>query len=170
MSRIDGDVHFTGTLSATTVNLPDATVTAADVLGAAGIEATKLQHQHCITYWQDDGTDVAAAIAPVYTCRGVTATVVAIEVVCVDAPSGGDKAFTVDLHVADEGTPTPATILSGTIAYSSTQSDCEVEPGTVSSGSLVVGDSLLVIVAVSGSTGTQGQGLVVTVTIREDAE
>ena len=97
-------------------------------------------------------------------------TVVAVDVVCVDAPSGGDKAFTVDVLKANEGTPTPATILSGTVSYSSTQSDCDVEPGTISSASLADGDTLLVQVALSGSTSTQGQGLVVTITLREDAE
>ena len=80
------------------------------------------------------------------------------------------KQFTVDLKKCNQGSPTPATILSSAITYSSSQADCEVVAGTISSGTLADGDTLVVEVAVSGSTGTQGQGLVVTVTVREDAE
>jgi len=165
-----GNLHVAGTLSAASLTIPNGGVTNAHITSSAGLDATKLEHQHCIPYFQADGTDVAAATVPVYICRGATAEIVAIQVSCVDAPSGGDKAFTVDLQKADEGTPTPATVLSSTISYSSTQSDCEVEPGTISSADLITGDQLLVVVAVTGSTGTQGQGLVVNITIREDAE
>jgi len=169
-TRIGEDVHIAGNLSVQTLTIPGGTVDDAAVKAAAGLSASKLQHQHCLTYSQADGSDVAAAIVPIYTVRGTSATIVAVEVVCVDAPSGGDKAFSVDLQKADEGTPTPATVLTGTIAYSQTQNDCEVEPGTIDSAGLVQGDTLLAVVAVSGSTGTQGQGLVVTVTVREDAD
>ena len=110
---------------------------------------------------------MVAAIVPIHTVRGATATILAIEVACVDSPSGGDKAFTVDLKKADQDVPTPATVLSGVINYSSTQADCEVETGTISSSSLVAGDSLLAVIAVSGSTGVQGQGLIVTVWVDE---
>lgn len=169
-SRIDGDLHVKGALTAAEMTLPSGTVLNASITAAAGVSASKLEHQHFIPYAQADGSDIVGATVPIYTCRGVTATIVAVQVVCVDAPDGGDKAFTVDIHKYDEGTPTPATVLSAPIAYSSTQNDGEVESGTITGASLVVGDSLLAIIAVSGSTGTQGQGLGVNVTIREDAE
>jgi len=158
-------------LSCTTFSPPAGCITNASVLPAAGIAATKLQRRISAPYSQADGSDIAAAIVPVHVVRGATATVVGVDVACVDAPSGGDKAFSVDVQKADEGTPTPATVLTGTIAYSATQSDCEVESGTISASpaALVTGDTVLVVVAVSGSTGTQGQGLIVTVTIDEDA-
>jgi len=164
--RLEGNTHVNGTISATGISVPLG-IKNADVSTSAEILASKMQHRFAVTYWQADGTAVAAAIVPIYTVRGATATVQAIEVQCVDAPSGGDLAFSVDLLVADVGTPTPATILTGTVAYSATQTDCEVEVGTISSASLTDGDMLLVQVAVSGSTGTQGQGLIVTVTLDE---
>ncbi|MHC4715904.1 MAG: hypothetical protein ACYS5V_02965, partial [Planctomycetota bacterium] len=94
-----------------------------------------------------------------------------IEVSCLDANDGaGDKAFTVDLKKANQGTPTPATVLSAVINFTNgTYSDCEVVAGTISSASLADGDTLVVAVAVSGSTGNQGQGLCVTVNLDEDA-
>lgn len=170
LSKIESDLFVQGTLSAQTLSVPAGTVKDADVASGAAIAAAKLEHQYAICYSQADGSDVVAAIVPVHVVRGTTATIKDVEVVCVDAPSGGNKAFAVDLKKANEGTPLPVTVLSLTIAYSSTQSDCEVEPGTISSASLADGDTLLVVVTVSGSTGTQGQGLVVTVTIREDAD
>ncbi|MDK1103988.1 MAG: hypothetical protein QGD93_10300 [Actinomycetota bacterium] len=169
-SRHEGSLHVTDNLSMGTLSIPSGTIVDAAVGASAAISATKMQHQHSMHYGQVDGGAVAVAISPIYTCRGATATIVAVQVVCVDAPDGGDLAFSVDLKKYDEDTPAPATVLSAPISYSSTQSDGEVEAGTVSSPSLVAGDSLLVVVAVSGSSGTQGQGLGVTVTIREDAE
>lgn len=169
-SRVDGDLVVKGTLTPTTLNVPDGAVDDDAVAASAGIAATKVEAQYAIHYSQADGVAVAAAIVPVHTVQGATAEIVAVEVVCVDAPSGGDLAFSADLQKANVGTPTPATVLSGVIPYSATQTDCEVEVGTITSPDLVAGDTLLVVVAVSGSTGTQGQGLVVTITLREDPD
>ena len=169
-SYIYSNLHVGGAFSCTTMQIPAGTVQKEDVAAAAGIEATKLEHQHAIHYWQADGTAIAAAIVPIHTVRGATADIMGIDVCCVDAPSGGDLAFSVDLLVADVVAPTPATVLSAPVAYSATQTDCEVESGTIASATLADGDTLLVQVAVTGSTGTQGQGLIVTVTVREDAD
>lgn len=169
-SKMEGNILFRGIIQFLHIVLPAGCVKADHVETAAGIEASKLEHQHAIEYSQADGSDVVAAIVPVHIVRGSTAEIIDIEVACVDAPSGGDKAFTVDLKKANEGTPAPASVLTGVISYSSTQSDCEVEAGVISSEDLADGDTLLVVVAVSGSTGVQGQGLIVTVNVREDAD
>ena len=150
--------------------IPSGVILASHVADSAGMEATKLEHQHVIGYSQEDGSDVVDAIVPVYTCRGVTATIIEVEVACLDAPSGGDKKFTVDLKKANQGSPTPATVLSAVIDYVNGTNDCEVLVGTISSADLAVGDVLTVEVVASGSTGTQGQGIIITVTVREDAE
>lgn len=170
MNRLEGDIFFAGTITPKAINLPDAAVDNAAVKSMAGIDADKLQHQHVLIYRQDDGSDVVAAIVPLWTVRGAGATVVAIDVTCLDAPSGGDKALSVDLKKCNQASPAPATILSAPVSYSNTQTDCEVEEGTVSSAALLDGDTLVLDLAVSGSTGFQGQGVQVTVTVREDAE
>lgn len=164
-------VTITGPLKVTgTIEISQG-ITDSDVGAAADIQATKLQHQHHVGYHQDDGSDIVAATAPIYICRGASGTTVAIQISCADAPSGGDKAFSVDLYKSDVVTGEPAvTILNAPIAYSATQTDFEVEVGVVDTAALTVGDTLLVVVAVSGSTGTQGQGLQVSVTVREDAD
>src|SRR5574343_1878036 len=167
---IPNDVLIQGTLVASTLVPSSGCISNVNIAANAAIAATKQQHQYPISYWQADGTDVAAAIVPIYIVRGATATVAEVEAQCVDSPAGGDKKFTVDLQKANAGTPSPATLLSAVIDYTNGTADCTVKTGTVASPTLAAGDMLLVVVAVSGSTGTQGQGLVVTVTLREDAE
>lgn len=168
-SRMDGDVYVTGNLSSKTMSIPSGTVDNDDVAAGAAIATSKMLHRIVIPYWQADGADIAAAIVPVYTCRVATAEIIAIEVAVVDAPSGGNEGFTVDLHIADEGAPTPASVLDAVVTYDDDQTDCEVLAGTISSADLVAGDSLLIVVAILGATGAKGQGLIVTLTIDESA-
>ena len=173
--RVDEDVYCAGTLRAKTLVPSAGCVSNSHAAADAAFAATKLEHQHTLTYRQDDGTDIAAAIAPLWTVRGATATIVAIHVVCIDAPEGGDKHFTVDLKKANEGAPSPATVLTAVIdsdtygAGVNEAADCEVGVGSIASASLVAEDTLVLAIAIAGSTGNQGQGLIVTVTVREDA-
>lgn len=157
-------------VSADTLQLKDGGIGNAKIASDAAIAATKLIHQVPIHYSQADGSDVVAAIVPVHTVYGTTGTIVGVEAVCVDAPSGGDKKFTVDLKKCNAGSPTPATVLTGVIDYVNGTNDCTVLAGSISSASLADGDTLVVEIAVSGSTGSQGQGLIVTVTIQEDPQ
>ena len=169
-SKIESDVFVDGNLRAKTLSIPEGTVDDDAVKADAGVAATKLQHQHVLTYRQPNGSDVTAAIVPIFTVRGVSATVVEVEVVAPDAPDGGDKKFTVDLKKASQASPTPASVLQSVIDYDSTKANYEVVQGTIQTSALADGDTLLVDVAVSGTTGNQAQGLVVTITVREDAE
>lgn len=171
LSILADNLHVKGKITAESMTIPDGTLDDDAVAADAAIAATKLEHQHAIRYDQADGSDVVAAIVPVHVVQGTTATIVAIEAVCIDAPSGGDEVISVDLKKCNEASPSPATVLTGTIDISVAESvaDCEVVAGTIASASLVDGDTLVVDVAVSGSTGTQGQGLAVVVTLREDA-
>lgn len=169
VAKITGDVLVDGTLTAKTLNIPAGTVGNAGVAAAAGIDATKLDHQHAIRYSQADGSDVVSAIVPIHICRAAV-EIVDVEVVCIDAPSGGDKQFTVDLQVADQSTPAPASLLYAPVTIDSTVADCEVKSATITTTAAVADDTLLVVVTASGSTGTQGQGLIVVVTVREAAD
>jgi hypothetical protein len=170
ITTMPGDLVVSGTLTPGAFNPPALSIGNAAISAAAGIVATKLQHQHTLNYRQNDGSDVVAAIVPLMIVRGVAAEVVDIEVVCIDAPSGGDKTFTVDLGVSNAASPAPATILTTPRTYPNATADATVLVGSIATAALAAGDTLVLTVAVSGSTGTQGQGLVVTVTVREDAE
>ena len=169
-SRLEGNVFVNGLLRMLSITLPSDTVKNDNVTSGADIDADKLEHQHAIEYQQADGSDVVAATVPIHIVRGVSGMIVDIEVVCQHSPSGGDLAFTVDLQKANEGSPVLTTVLTGVITIDSTISEYEVEPGTINLANLAAGDTLALVIAVSGSTGSQGQGLIVTTTIREDAE
>ncbi len=165
-----GDLLVQGTLSATTFSPPAASIGNAAIKSDAAIDASKLEHQHSLTYRQDDGSDIVAAIVPIHTVRGVSGVIIDVEVTCIDAPDGGDKAFSVDLKKCSQASPSPASVLSAVVDFTASEADCEVVTGTVTTTALLDGDTLVVVVAVSGSSGNQGQGLLVTATIREDAE
>ncbi len=167
--RVEEDGYFAGAVRFANAQIQDAAITNAKVSAGAAIAAEKLVHQHAIHYQQNDGAAVAAAIVPIHVARSA-ATIVAVEVSCLDAPSGGDKTFTVDLQKANAGTPTPASVLTGAITYPNGTADCTIRPGTIASAAIADGDTLVVVVAVSGTTGVQGQGLQVTVTLREAAD
>jgi len=168
-SVLRGDIVLQGTLTPSGLNVPAGAVDDDAIKSAAAIAATKLQHQHVLKHSQAQDSFVTSAKDPLYIVRGLTATVVDIEVMCLGAPSG-DKTITVDLKKANTGNKDGATILSSTISYDAAKSDAEVVKGTISSANLVDGDVLIVWVTVGGTTGNDAKGLVVTVTVREDAE
>jgi len=168
-SRIGTDFYVDGNLSAKTMSIPTGTVADDDVKVGAGIKASKFQHRHHFTYRQDDGADIVAATVPLALIHGATAVVEAVKVTVLDAPSDSNEGFTVDLQVADQGTPTPASILDDPITYNDAQDDCAVIEGTITDADRVQGDILILVIALLGATGTKGQGLLSEVVITEDA-
>ncbi len=169
-SRIEGDQTFAGDVTFTgQTTLGAGTVTDAMVNAAAAIDADKLQHRHVINYAQVDGTDVISAIQLAYIATaGVT--VRDIDVRPTTAPTGGDKAFTVDVMKATDGSSSFGTLLDSVITINSSSVDETLQGGTlISSPVLVNGDGLRIVIATSGSTGSQGQGFVVTITLDENA-
>lgn len=160
------DVRINGALSAQTVNLPNSSVRKEHVLVAAGIEATKLQHQHALKYAQADGADVVSETEAIHHFRAA-GEIVAVEVVPIVAPTGGDKEFTVDVEKGSAGSAF-ASILTGAVTVDSTSADRTGQAGTISTTTAADGDTLRVVVTASGSTGSQGQGVLVVVTVRED--
>lgn len=163
---------FISTLVCNTITIGTASITDANVVAGTGIAASKLEHRVHAKYVVADGTTVAATSGdgvPIYVCTKTGgATIKSVSVICPDAPSGGDLTFTVDVKYAND-TPTAATtILTGVVTYPNATSDYTVKTGTLAVTALASGDMLLAVVAVSGSTGTQGQGLLVQVEIDEE--
>lgn len=168
VSTFNTDVVVNGQLSATTMVIADSSVTNAKVSSAVAdrIAAAKLISRQKIRYSQVNGTDVVAASIPVDILYG-DATIVAVEVMPVTAPTGGDKAFTVDVQKST-GAGAYATVLSSVVTVNSSSTDRTLQAATLSVTATVDGDSLQVVVAVSGSSGSQGQGVVVTIITNED--
>lgn len=161
-SIIDGDVQVTGRLIAPTLTLTAGTVTAAAVQAAAGIEASKLEHQYQPVFSQEGGTDAAAEVRVVHVVKGATADIVSFHAGSVVAATG-TGVCTVDCK--KNGT----TILSAVITLDNGNTAYVVEAGTLAVTSAVAGDVFTVVVGGVAST-VLPKGVFARLVIREDAQ
>jgi len=168
MGRIDDDLIINGSFSATTMQIPAGTVQNDDIAAAAGISASKCEHQYMPTYSQTTGTDVVTATEFIHLAMGA-GTIEDFEITPETAPTGGDKQFTVDLQKASNGSTTYASVLSAVITVSSSSTDGTIQSGTITTSSYADQDRLRIVITASGSTGSQGQGFTCTAKIREAA-
>jgi hypothetical protein len=167
---VDGDQRVKGQLNCGTLAMQTASINDAMVTANAAVDAAKLKHQHAVKYSQDAGADVVTKTQDVHIVRGATGKAIGVNVAASTAPTGGDKKFTVDVQKGNQATGF-ATILTAVVTIDNTVANRQVvSGGLVASPTLAVGDTLRVIVTASGTTGSQGQGLNVTVTTREDAD
>jgi hypothetical protein len=165
---------FTGQVRFVAAVLQDGAVTDDMIAAGAGIDPTKLDHQHAIRYYQADGSAVVSAIVPIYTAHAAGA-IADVQVQCLDAPATGANPteqyqFTVDVQIANMDTPAPESVLTDAVLIDDAVSDCEVIEAPVATAAYAAGDCLILVIVASGSDGTQGQGLIVTITVREAAD
>jgi hypothetical protein len=168
MSVIDGDLYVRGTVTAGGLNPPNGSVTDAAVQSGAGVQASKLQHQHqpvCVLC--DHATNAAPIRKVAHVVRGATAT---LEEALVGATVAATGNATITTTIKVNGT----TIISG-------GGTMDLDSATVAMGSapysaftttdLVRGDVVEVeITAVNAGTGTLPKGVYVAFKIREDAD
>jgi len=165
-NRIEGATYFS-TLLCGAITLPAGSVDKTTVATSAGIEQTKLEHQHRIGYHQAK-SDATADNRIVYTCYGTTGSVLAVEagtqVVC-----GGDSTITIAVN-RKRGAASVA-VLSASIVLDSNNVVYTPEAGTIDTANddLLEHDCLEVAVTVSPGSGTLGDGLFVSITVAEDA-
>ncbi len=166
-SRNEDNVVNTGTHKFTnSVELPDNTVTNASVKTAAAIASSKVIHRAPIVYQQDDAGVVVSEDAYVYLAN-FAGTIQSVEVRPMIAPTGGDLQFTVDLKKAAEGSGTFSSVLSAAEVVDNTSTDNTLQEVTIATPGILDGDCLQISITVSGSTGTQGSGVIVAVKIDE---
>lgn len=155
MGNINDSLHVRDTLTAGTWSPGDR-----------AIAANKVIHQYSVNYAQSTAADVAAITIPVHTFYK-DGTIVAFEVTPRAKPTGGDKAYTVDLKRGNAG-GAAASVLSAVVTVNSGSADRTPQAGTISSAACSDGDTLEIVIATSGSTGSQGIGVTVTITITEN--
>jgi hypothetical protein len=160
-TKVDGNLHVTGTLTAGDFTPPASSITNAAIEAGAGIAASKVQHQHQPVY-STSGT-VATSTVVLYVVRGATCTVEEVYTGSV-AKAVGDSTVTVD--VKKNGT----TILSGVVTLDSGNSNYVPEDGTVSVTSGVVDDVYTAVITATVGTGTLPTGFYVGMQVREDAD
>lgn len=162
---------FTSTVSfGDTVSLPANTIGNTEVTTVANdrIDAEKLEHRVDLNHYQADGSDVVSETIPLRVCRAA-GELISIEVRPITAPTGGDKQYTVDIQKAADGSASYATMLSAAIVVDNSSVDETLQAGTlVGTPTTADGDCLQLVITASGSTGSQGQGFIVTAVYQED--
>ncbi len=157
------DTLHVGTLSASAFTPPAGSIANNAVAAAAAIAYSKLDNLRSESYAQEPGTVVAAATRDLGCVKGATGGVISVQ-----AAITGTLADDASRHVyvdiqKSTGGGSFATILTGTIDLTSSSTLNTVVDGTISSAALVTGDILRVVITVAGGSGTQADGLIVTV-------
>lgn len=159
-SRLEGDLHINGALTAKTFSAPAGSITNAMVATGAAIDATKLVHRHA-PFYSISGT-VATTTVVLHNVYGATATVVAAFAGSVVAAIG-DSTVTVDIK--KNGT----TILTAVITLDSGNSAYVKESGTVTVPAGVAGDVYTAVITATAGTGTLPTGFYCGMVVTEDA-
>ena len=152
-----GNVTFLGQ-----ANLPDGAVDDQAVEAGAGLDATKLEHDHRAVYEQESDTTAASETRVIHVVKGTTATVKEIKAGCVVANIG---AATVDVDLLKNG----VSILTAAIQIDSGDAAYALVAGTIDTPTLAVGDVLEIDVTATAGGGTLGKGVFAYVDIHEDA-
>lgn len=132
------------------------------------IDAVKLEGEHNFTLSQTG--DVVAATEYLRVVFGATGVVIAMEAAITEAiATGPDRTVTVDL-LKSSGAGAFASILAAPLVFNNTTTLRALASAAFANPALVDGDILKLTVSVAGVAGAQAQGLICSVTIREDAE
>ena len=132
---------------------------AVDRLGAA-----KAVHQRNLVWHTATVTTTVVDVTALMYLAAHAGNVVGVSIRNETAPTGGDLTYTVDIQKDADGVGTPVTILSGAITppVSNTAST-----GVVTDAPYNALDTFLLVVDATGTTGTNGLGLIVTLEIEE---
>lgn len=158
------DLLVQGVLASQILNIPASTVVDAAVNAAAGIQASKLQHQHEHFASDTFATTTAVYRKVIHAVQGTTAALVRFAVGVTTAALGG-ATVTVDLF------KNGSTILSGVITIDNTLTAFALRSGSFTSAACVAGDvfELKIATAATGG-GTLPAGFFSHFVIREDAQ
>lgn len=159
------NVTFLGTTTvpADTIKSSQFSSTATDRL-----VTSKQVHRIDFNYDQDTGSDVVTDTRMWRVARGA-GTVLGMDVRPITAPTGGDKAFTVDFQKAADASGSWSSLLNSVVTVNSSSTDNTKQSATLAATpTFTAGSALRLVVTASGSTGSQGQGVIVSVYIDED--
>lgn len=159
-ATIEGDLLVRGAVIPQSLYLPASSVTNASVLAGAGIDASKLQHQHTRTMSQVLGVDATTEARVIHVVYGATGTLLDFRAGAV-VVAGAATTVTVDLK--KNGT----TVLSAVITLDNSQVAYQEVAGTITSASVAAGDVLSVHLILSGAN--EPQGVYANLVLREDA-
>lgn len=163
----NSDMHVNGALSCNTFSVASATITDAMISATAGISASKSKVRTVIPIEIAGPTTTIAAVSKLLNVLRAAGTLVALEAYVVTKATGTDRTVTVDLHRSAAGGAF-ATVLSGTIGFTSGSTNLTPSAATFSATSLADNDILKLVVTVAGSSGNQALGGCATLTMDLD--
>lgn len=161
-NTFDGDVLVRGTLRCGGFQPPLNSVGNTQFNSADPLAATKQDHQYVKEVKQAHGTAVVARREVIHRAHAA-GSIVGVDAGLVVACVGG---ATVTIDIKKNGT----TVLSGSVVLDNTNSAFTSEAGAFSSTTLAAGDVLEADVTVAAGGGTIGQGLYVSLVVREAAD
>lgn len=166
---IRGDRNYQGFVTYSGgMSFPDAVIGNDQVSPADPITADKLFHRHAIRYAQVNGADVTAKTEVIHVARGA-GEILSVEVRPSVIPAAGDKATQIDVQKSADGSASWTTILTATIDFTQASTAHTLKVGTVAGpATYAAGDAFRVVVAVTGTTGTQMQGFGLTLNLDEE--
>lgn len=159
--RIEDTGVFRGLVQFLSILLPSGAVTAANIAAAAGVEATKLEHQHREIYQQESDTTSVSEDRVVHVVKGTTGDLKTFRAGSVVANIGA-ATITVDLH------KNGSTILTAPISLDSGDAAYALVAGVISSEPVVADDVLEVVVVATAGGGTVGKGVFASLDVFED--
>ncbi len=168
-SIVQGDLVVYGALSASSIDQPAGSIKNSHFSATASdrLAASKAVHQFAVAAEQKNGTDAVSETRIVHIAKGA-GTVVDFQAVADAVPASGDKAASIDLQKSTGGGAF-ATLLTTPIVLNSSDTNRTPNTGTlVGSPTYAAGDLLAVVVTVSGSTGSQAQGLCARAMVQEN--
>lgn len=172
-TKLDGTIEIPGTATFSgTVYLPAESVTNSTFSTSSGnrLAASKVVHRVDLEYNQINGTSVASETRVLRICKGA-GTFKGVKVRPTTAPTGGDRAFTVDVQKAADASGSWTSILSSVVTVNSSSADNTVQNGTLNGTPTTAADNAIrIVVTTSGSTGTQGLGVAVSIHYEEAPE
>lgn len=163
-SRLEGDHHVNGNLSAETMTIPVGTVGNTHVAAAAGLAASKQEHRYANSCSQAAADTSADEDKVVHIVYGTTGTIIGFEAGSVTACEG-DGQITVDLR--KNGVTN--SLLSAAIVLDSSNTAYVAEAGVIGTADVTDGDVLHVLVSTAKTSGTVGKGAFARLLLNEDA-
>jgi hypothetical protein len=162
MTRFEGDVFVAGSLGSTSFVPAAGSITNAAVASLAGIDQSKLQHQHRAGYHQPN-TTATTETKTVGVIYGVSGTLLSFKAGSIVANIG---AATVTLDLKKNG----VTALSAVITLNNANTARVAVSGTLSVTTLAAGDVLEVVATATAGGGTLATGVFAELRWKEDAQ
>lgn len=173
MAGVESDWNVKGTTTAANAQFASGALAADKHDENLRRKAEYVVHERDFDYQQPSGTAVVAESKVVGTFFA-TATIVEVAIVCETKPvdtgtPATDRKFTVDVLKGNQSSGFASILPGGTpITVDTAIASRQVQFVVPTTTAAARGDQLKVSVAVSGSTGTQGQGLSVRAKAREN--